>query len=248
MIDILTSLLYVGIGFIAAVIGAVAGGGGGLLAIPALIFAGLPVNIAIATTRFGSLGFVGSVVTKFYKEKKIEWRYAIPVLIVNLIGVLLGIKILIDINTDLLLKVAGILMLTAVPFIFLKKFGLKSKRTTKLQNYLGYFFYFAIGIFSGVFGGGAGLFVMPVFIYFLGLTFIRANALDKFAHSISIVISIIILAYVGFIDYFIGFSLMGGMLIGGYVGAHIAIKKGNKFVRLAFACVVIISAIKLLFF
>jgi len=67
------------IGFAAAFIGALAGGGGGLLSIPALIFLGLPANIAIATNKFGAMGFVGSTVGKFHKEKYIEWKYALPV-------------------------------------------------------------------------------------------------------------------------------------------------------------------------
>jgi uncharacterized membrane protein YfcA len=82
----------------------------------------------------------------------------------------------------------------------------------------------------------------------LGLTFIEANALDKLIWLINPVISVIIFALKGIIYYQIGIVLLLGMVIGGYLGAHTAIKKGNKFVKLAFSVVVIASAIKLLFF
>jgi len=36
------------------------------------------------------------------------------------------------------------------------------------------------------------------------------------------------------------------MLIGGYLGAHIAIKKGNKWVKIFFGIIILISAIKIL--
>jgi uncharacterized membrane protein YfcA len=59
---------------------------------------------------------------------------------------------------------------------------------------------------------------------------------------------VIIFAFSGLIAYGAGIALLLGMVIGGYLGAHIAIKKGDLFVKLAFSVIVAISGLKLLFF
>jgi uncharacterized membrane protein YfcA len=60
--------------------------------------------------------------------------------------------------------------------------------------------------------------------------------------------SLIIFINSGVIDYRAGIILIVGMAIGGYLGAHFAIKKGNVWVKRIFAVFVLVSAIKLLFF
>ena len=73
-------------------------------------------------------------------------------------------------------------------------------------------------------------------------------ALDRISSVFSAVLATIIFAYFGIIDYQVGIVLLIGMALGGYIGTRTAIKKGNKFVKLAFLIVIIASAIKLIFF
>lgn len=56
----------------------------------------------------------------------------------------------------------------------------------------------------------------------------------------------IIFMFNGLVDYQLGVTLFLGMLLGGYVGAHMAIKKGNKFIKMILAIVVLVSAAKIL--
>ena len=52
----------------------------------------------------------------------------------------------------------------------------------------------------------------------------------------------------GIVDYPLGISLFLGMLVGGYLGAHTAVRKGEVRVKTIFTIIVILSGIKLLFF
>ena len=87
---------------------------------------------------------------------------------------------------------------------------------------------------------------MGIVIFFFGLSIIKANATELFSYSVFSLCSVIIFAFNGLIDYRIGIILFLGMLVGGYVGAHTAIKKGDNWVKIFFTIVVIASALKIL--
>jgi len=114
-----------------------------------------------------------------------------------------------------------------------------------LAGYAGYFFN---AIYDGFFGAASGLIAVYTLVVSFGYTFIEANALDKFAFLFTLIPSLALFMFSGIVNYEVGLVLLAGMLVGGYLGAHVAIKKGNKFVKLMFSLIVIASAFKLLFF
>jgi len=235
------------IGLIAGFVGAVAGGGG-LISIPFLIFLGLPPQIAIATSKFGGVGLSFGAIIKFFKEKKIAWKYIPFLIIISLVGGYIGANILLAIKSEVLSKVVGIILILLLPTLFIKKeIGLENKVVTKKRKALGFFIYFLIMTFGGFFGGVGSLAIYTL-MFFLGLTIIKANATDVVPWFFMSLFASIIFMLNGIIDYQYGIIIFFGMMVGGYIGARTAIKKGNKWVKLVFAMVIIASAIKILFF
>lgn len=236
------------IGVIASVIGAIAGGGG-LISIPFLMFLGLPPQVAIATNKLGAVGLSVGAIYKFWKEKKIIWKFAIPFSVLAVIGGLIGAKLLLVINQEILSEVIGIILLLLLPLIFIKKeIGIQNIKTTKLQKLIGVVFYFLLMVFGGFFGGGAGTLIIYSLMFFMGLTIIEANATDIVPWFVLSLSSLVFFMINGIVDYYTGIALFLGMLIGVYLGARIAIKKGDGWVKIIFAIVVVISSIKILFF
>ncbi len=236
------------VGIAASFIGSVAGGGGGLLSIPVLILMGLPPNIAIATNRFGSLGLAGSSIYKFAKSKKIIYSYAPVFIILAIIGSIIGANLLLQIDVQLLSKIVGIFILLPLPLLFIKNKGLKREKPSKLSRNFGYAAYFLVAVYDAFFGAGTGLMAIYILVFTVGLPLIESMALDRISSVFSAVLATIIFAYFGIINYQVGIVLLIGMALGGYIGTRTAIKKGNKFVKLAFVIVIIASAIKLIFF
>ncbi|MBI4163848.1 MAG: sulfite exporter TauE/SafE family protein [Candidatus Aenigmarchaeota archaeon] len=246
MFEIFLLIFGIGVatGFFDSLVGA-----GGLISIPSLIFLGIPPQTAIATDRFGTIGQTLSALYKFWKAKGIVWKY-VPILsILALAGSLIGSIILLNVDTKILESVIVILVLVLVPLVLLKRsFGVKSVKTSKFKNIIGLFLYFLIMIFAGFFGQGTGPMTSYVVIFFLGFTMIEnlgTGIIPWFVLSIS---SVIIFAFNGIIDYQIGIVLLVGMAIGGYLGAHIAIKKGNVWVKRLFVLFVVVLSVKLLLF
>lgn len=235
------------IGVLASFIGAIVGGGG-LLSIPFLMFIGLPPQTAIATNKFGSVGLsIGSLI-KFKKENKIVWSYVLFFSILSIIGGVIGANILLKINETYLSNIIGIVLLVLLPFVFLKKdLGIKNKTSSNAKKVIGSFVYFLLMIFGGFFGGGTGILIISTLMYFFGFKIIEANATDMVPWFLLSIISLIIFMIYGIVNYYVGFILFFGMLLGGYIGAHTAIKKGDKFVKNLFIVLIIISSIKILF-
>ncbi|OQX00743.1 hypothetical protein BWK69_00820 [Candidatus Parcubacteria bacterium A4] len=126
------------VGFSANFVGAIAGGGG-LISILFLIFAGLPPQIAIATNKLGEIGSGIGKASKFIKEKKVVWEFILPFSIISLIGGCIGANILLNINQEMLSNVVGFILLLLLPTIFIKKeMGQERVVTTKKRKTMGY--------------------------------------------------------------------------------------------------------------
>ncbi|MCK5042613.1 MAG: sulfite exporter TauE/SafE family protein, partial [Candidatus Aenigmarchaeota archaeon] len=85
-------------------------------------------------------------------------------------------------------------------------------------------------------------------MYFFGFTIIQSNATSIIPWFVMSITSLIIFIINGLVVYQVGISLFAGMLVGGYLGAQTAIKKGNRWVKIIFLAVVFVSAVKILFF
>jgi len=97
-------------------------------------------------------------------------------------------------------------------------------------------------------GPGGGIFSMALVMFFFGLTSLEANATRKLPWIMTVIISNLVFAFAGLIDYIPGFVVLTGMLLGGHLGAVKAVEKGDRFVKIALMLVATGLAIKLLLF
>jgi uncharacterized membrane protein YfcA len=236
------------IGFIASFIASL-GGSGGLLSIPFLIFIGLPANVALATNKCGSIGLCIGSIAKFTKEKKIMWEYAIPFSLMAVLAGFIGAKIMLSIDPNLLAKIIGFFILFTIPFMFISKdLGIKKKATTLTKKIIGTITYFALMVYGAVFGGGYNVFLIINYSVFFGATIIEANATDMVPWFFVSAVSLVMFAIAGIVNWTLGITIFFAMIIGGYVGAHVAVKKGDKWVKNAVVILLVLAAIKLIFF
>ncbi|HVX48042.1 MAG TPA: sulfite exporter TauE/SafE family protein [Candidatus Saccharimonadales bacterium] len=246
--DITQTIIAAIAGVAAGFIGAVTGGGG-LLSIPVLLFLGLPVDVAIGTNRFSAFGLIAAAVPEYYRAKKIRWGVAFKLVPLAMLGGLIGSKALVHINTDTLSVIVGVLLLLMIPVVFMNhNKGMKNVKTGERKTLAGYSLFFLIMIYGGFFGGGAAMFAIYTLIYFLGFTYIQANATDFIAWSFLSAVALAVFLFSGLVNFQLGIPLMIGMYIGGALGARVALEKGNAWVRVLFILVLTASAVKLLFF
>lgn len=236
------------IGFAAAYIGVMVGGGG-LLSIPFLIFLGLPPAISIATHKLGFLGSKLTSTREFWRNDKIVWRHVPPLSVVTMTGSFMGARMLIQLNSELISKSVGVLILLLLPVIFFRPdIGVERMESSRKRRYIGFLIYTVASIYSAMFSGGAGTLYRYVLIFFLGVTLVEASATIKIPGLLGSLMALSVLGASGVINYPYGISMAIGTALGGRLGAKRAIEGENEWVKRIFGTVVVISAVKLLLF
>jgi len=235
------------VGIIGAFIGSMAGGGG-LVSIPFFIFLGLPPQVAIATTKLGGLGLYLAALPKFSQNKKIDWRYVLPLSLVSLVGALVGAEILLSIDPKILTRLIGFILVALLPLFFIKDLGVVKVEAGRTRRYLGYFVWVFVSIFAGFFGGGGSTLAIYALVLFFGFTMIESSATAMIPWLVLVVAALVVFVQKGIVSYFFGSAIFFGMALGGYLGVKVALKKGDQWVKIFFSLVLLAAAIKLIFF
>lgn len=234
-----------GIGLVASFVGAIAGGGG-MISVPFLLFLGVPPQVALATSKFAGLGLSSGAMVKFVKEKKVNWRYAIILSVAGIIASLIGSRFLVSSGHLNFEKVIGVMLLILVPTLFIKKdFGLIKIQVSPIMKVVGTLIYFLLSILASMFGG-LGVLMISTVVFFFGLSLIEANATDIVSYAALSIVAVAVYIIHGIVNFPLGIAMFLGSLFGGYAGAHTAITRGNKFVKVIFAIVIVAAAIKIL--
>ncbi len=234
------------IGVAAAVIGAMVGGGS-LLSIPFLVFLGLPPQVAIATDRFAGLGAAVTALYRFWRAGKIVWRFVPALAVASLAGSLIGATALVRVEPGSLRPVIGVLLLALLPLLFLGRgLGVAAREVGAARRRIGLGLYFLVQVLAGFFGGGTGTLIFMILMSCFGVTITQVAATQIVPFMVLSLSSLAIFAQAGIVDLRLGLVLLAGTAVGGVLGAHLAIRSGDVWVRRLFAVVVAASALRLL--
>jgi len=102
----------------------------------------------------------------------------------------------------------------------------------------------AIGFYDGFLGAGTGAFYKLLFVRGLGFSFLHAAAPAKFTNVASNVGAVVAFAVTGYIFWALGLFMAVANFAGGQLGARIALRYGNDFIRKAFYVIVSILIAK----
>jgi len=248
MSEVITLFSVFLIGILASIFGTMVGGGT-MLSLPFLMIIGLPPQVAIATERLGGMGQTIASFLKFQKSKNIVWKYVLGLTIISLVSSIIGANILIKTGPVFLRNIIGGTILVLLPLLFWKRnLGVQHTTETKKKIIIGSIVYFLIQILATFSGGGTGILTAYILMFCFGLTIIEATATKTIPWFLLSISSLVIFAAKGLVNYKVGMVMLAGMAIGGDIGARIAIKKGNIWLKRLFVLFVFISVAKLLFF
>ncbi len=250
MIDIPEQIVLFLISLLANFFSALAGGGAGLIQLPALIFLGLPFGLALATHKVASVALGLGATVRHLKSSQLERRFALFILATGLPGVVLGASIILQIPDRLAQVALGVLTMGLGIYSF---FSADLGQTMQIKNrhkkglLVGGAMLFVIGVLNGSLTSGTGLFVTLWLIRWFGLDYKTAVAytlilVGMFWNGTGAVA----LGYLGEIYWLWIPVLLVGSFIGGYFGAHVAIVKGNKLIKVTYEVVTLLIGIKLI--
>lgn len=248
--DWLNQILLFVISLVANIFSAFAGGGAGLIQFPALIFLGLSFGVALATHKIASVALGVGATIRNLREDALERRFALFILATGLPGVILGASLILKLPDRPAEIALGILTTgLGIYSVFKPSLGqihLASHRD--LQGYMiGGMMLFFLGILNGSLTSGTGLFVTIWLVRWFGLDYRHAVAytlilVGMFWNGAGAVT----LGLLGNIQWSWLPALLLGSLFGGYIGAHLAIVKGNRWIKRVYEVITILVGIKLI--
>ena len=238
------------ISLVANLFSAFAGGGAGLLQLPALIFLGLPFGVALATHKGASVALGGGATVRHLREGGLRRRFVVFLLATGLPGVLLGANVLLQVPGRYAEIALGVLTLGLGVYSLSKgQMGLSEQPRNRQGRglLLGGLGLFGIGILNGSLTSGTGLFVTMWLVRWFGADYKQAVA-----YTLVLVgifwngTGALTLGLLGEIQWSWLPALIAGSVLGGYAGAHLAILKGNRWIKRVFETVTLLVGLKLI--
>lgn len=240
-------LFLIPAGFFAGVVNTIAGGGS-FLTLPALmIFCGLDPQLANGTNRVAILLSSASASTTFYRGGHLDRKLAQQLALPTFLGVPPGVLLAVYLPAKAFEPIFGVIFILMSVVILANPSRLTGKAEKRsLPPEVVFIVFFAIGIYVGFIQAGMGILLL------LGMSFVRkgdlvgANGVKNLIGFAVTFIAMLTFAFFNLIDWVPGLIMAFGNLLGGVVGAKLAIQKGNRFILGVLVFIMLATGAKLL--
>ena len=240
-IEILTFLFFVGVvaGFLDTLVG-----GGGLLAVPALLLSGIPPIYVLGTNKFqGSMG-TGIATFLLFRKKKLDWNSVKNLMFASFIGSIVGGVIIQFVDTQFLSFVIPIVLVFIAIYFIISPKPKSTVGNSKPNKKFELFAVPVVGFYDGMFGPGAGSFFAMTGVMLKKLEIIQATILAKPLNFASNIAGFIVFFSFGHIAFLIGILMMMGQMIGAFFGTHYLLKANPLIIRFLIVIISISMLIK----
>ena len=235
--------------FLAGFVDSIAGGGG-LISLPAYLFAGLPVHTAIGTNKLSSACGTSLTTIRFIRNGLVRWKLALPGVAAAMIGSCCGSRL--SLVTDERV-IRGILfaVLPVAAFIVLnrKLFPDREEDRTEITPRVLRICTLAaliVGFYDGFYGPGTGTFLIIAFTVFARLGLSASNAQAKVINLTTNITSLTVFLLGGTVLIPLGLAAAVCNMLGNYVGSGLALSKGARITRPIILAVLALLLVKLL--
>lgn len=234
-------------GFIDAVVG-----GGGLIQLPALLV-GLPGATPVqllATNKVGSI--CGTTVSSITYVRRIrpDLRTAVPLAAAAFAGSLGGAALAFLITKEAFNPIILVVLVVVGCYTLARptmgqmqalRFGHSRRRHLGTAAVIG----LAVGAYDGALGPGTGSFFVFALVSALGYGFLEASAKAKVANLATNLAALVVFLPQGAVIWPVGLLMGVGNILGGYLGARVAVARGSGFVRSVFVVLVVAFILKI---
>lgn len=233
------------VGFIAAVINVIAGGGS-FLTLPLLLFLGLPASVANGTNRLGVLAQNVSGVFGFHRHNVLPLKWASSVSVPAVAGAAIGVWAALNVPDFAFRRILSIVML-AMTLVTLMRPGPPGHPYTEPRSawhptmVVGFFL---TGVYGGFLQAGVGFLALAM-TTIAGLDLVRGNAVKVFAVMLLTLLSLAVFAGAGHVDWPVGMALALGNALGGLAGVRVAVLKGQRWLERIVTVTVVVFAVLL---
>lgn len=225
----------------------VVAGGGSFLILPTLLFFGLPASLANGTNRVGVLAQNLAGILGFHQHGAMNWSWALKVSIPAVAGACLGVWAALSIPDFAFRRILSIAMVVITVWSLLNRQQPARRDQVKpASHWLVVVGFFVVGLYGGFIQAGVGFLVLAITTY-AGMDLVRGNAVKLLSVMMLTLLSLVVFAGAGQVDWPRGIALAAGNFLGGTLGVRMAVLKGHKWLQQVVTVTVILFAILLWF-
>lgn len=247
-LEVSTILLLVLAGLAAGWVDAVVGGGG-LIQLPALLLTpGVTPIQALATNKVASIMGTSVSSITFYRRVQPDLTTAAPAALAALAGAVGGAAVASHIPEEALQPIIVVVLIGVLVMVMarpqlgaLTDLRWEGNKHRVVAAAVG----LTIGLYDGMLGPGTGTFLVLALVGVLGYAFLPASAIAKIINFATNLGALIFFVPSGHVLWALGLVVGTANLVGGYVGARMAISRGSGFVRIVLLVVVSVLIVRL---
>jgi uncharacterized membrane protein YfcA len=225
-------------GFVDAVVG-----GGGLIQLPALLLwlpGAAPVQV-LATNKLASI--CGTTVSSatYYRRVRPDPRTFLPLMALAFTGSFFGALVARHIPASAFDPIVLVVLVVVGAYVLVRPslgeqtaLRFAGHRHTVAAMGTG----LAIGFYDGALGPGTGSFFVFTLVGLLGYNFLEASAKARLANWATNLAALCVFIPIGAVVWHVGLLMGAANLLGGWLGARTAVRRGSRFVRIFFLLVV----------
>ncbi|MBF5045097.1 TSUP family transporter [Aggregicoccus sp. 17bor-14] len=231
----------------AGIVDAIAGGGG-LITLPVLLSTGLPPHLALGTNKGQSVFGSFAALVRFSRGGMVDGGLARWTFPLGLVGSLLGAALVLALKPEVLKPLVLVLLIAVAVFLTFRRApppGGHPQPPRQRLLAIGALVALAIGAYDGFFGPGTGTFLIIAFSGLLGRTLSRASADAKVVNFASNLAAVGLFASRGVVLWQYALPMAAAQFTGAWIGAHLAVRGGDRFVRIVVLGVVLALVLKL---
>lgn len=223
-------------------------GGGSMLSVPVLIFLGVDPITANGTNRIAIAVQNATAVYGFQRRQLSEFRLSISLALAAVPGAALGAYVASHMHATSFQRVLSVVLVISVIALFLPApVSSETRELSRWRRIAAYPALFGIGFYGGFIQIGVGFIFMAGLQRLLQMSLVRVNTHKVFIILCYTLPALAVFLWRGQVDWPLGLALATGTATGAWIATNLAIRGGERWIRIVVAVAVVLMATKLLF-
>mgnify|MGYP001369215794 CR=1 FL=1 len=245
--SITTGIILLIAGFLTGAVNTVSAAGS-LISMPALMFAGLPIQVANGTNRIAIAIQCFTATQSLKKAKPLEAKYLIQLTLASLPGAVLGSWYAVSIDANILhwtLRILVLLFIGLTIFNPIKTSIDLQEKLSKKQKWGGIIAFFFIGIYGGFIQAGTGFFMMATSLALHRFPMPKTNYIKAFVMLSYTIIALAVFVYHDMVDWPYGILLSIGGAAGAWITGKWSLAASPIATKITIVSILVLLSIKL---
>ena len=221
-------------------------GGGGIITVPALLAVGLPPHLALGTNKLQAVFGSFTAAMNYRRGGMVRWRNLVGGVSCTALGALLGTLAVQTVSADLLTQIIPLFLVAIFLYMLCRPELGSVHQPHRIPPRLFYLLFgLLLGFYDGFFGPGTGSFWAIAFVSGLGFDLKKATAHTKVMNFTSNLTALAFFIFGGNVLLVAGLVMGVGQVAGAFLGSHLVLAHGTRFIRIFFLSVVAATLAKL---